>query len=745
MIFFTLITSLTLLANNYFKAISKVEAYIEKEYVSSGFASNEARKKLSVILAKNLPDVDKVNELKKDFPGAFVKPSLVFIPEVEYNIVSYSVDLKIDQESIDLTKLSVRTSSESDSLKSKSIVNTRSLNKGVDTNISGGFKLRSWFPSLNGEINANVRNSRSNANTTSDNSLVSAKEQLITVSEYIKNITTKTCDLAFGCMVDIINNTKDTLEYSSTDNKILICFGEIEKFAEIITPKGNVFKLNPGHNYFQCKITLDRTGLLGIIPFLKNGGIPVVAIGYQASTTIKDSSGHNILNKIKEERKNLISFVFIDRDESTKSFSFRWEDEVTLKKCLLSLNEYLKKEGVLNVDTFTTFTANDNIVIGGNAINYAKDSRKIICVRVDNKVLDNEKEVKGSYGLSKRSKVIFEQYPMDNAKNKKDGIEEIKKYVKHGNSYAQFCFGGWYFEGKVVEKDPKKGAELLKKSAEQGFAEAQYRLGLCYDTGEGVVYKNSFEAVKWYKKSAEQGNAKAQCILGVLYFEGTVLKKDPKKGVELLKKSAEQGNAEAQFYLGVCYDTGEGVAYKDSFEAVKWYKKSAEQGNAEAQCILGRCYLSGYGVAQDNKKGVELLKKSAEQGLAEAQYILGECYEYGNGVDKNDKEAVKWYEKSAGQGLAEAQFNLGVRYEYGAGVDKNEKEAVKWYKKSAGQGNARAQFNLGDMYRKGKGIKQNYKLALEWYEKAKKSGYHNERYIEDHINDCKKNLRRINE
>ena len=175
-IFFTLITSLTLLANNYLQAILKVEAYIEKEYGKNGIASKEARKKLSDILDKNLPDIDKVNELKKDFPGAFVKPSLVFIPEVEYNIVSYSVDLKIDQESIDLTKLSVRTSSESDSLKSKSIVNTRSLNKGVDTNISGGFKLRSWFPSLNGEINVNVRNSRSNANPTSDNSLVSAQE-----------------------------------------------------------------------------------------------------------------------------------------------------------------------------------------------------------------------------------------------------------------------------------------------------------------------------------------------------------------------------------------------------------------------------------------------------------------------------------------------------------------------------------------------------------------------------------------
>jgi TPR repeat protein len=42
----------------------------------------------------------------------------------------------------------------------------------------------------------------------------------------------------------------------------------------------------------------------------------------------------------------------------------------------------------------------------------------------------------------------------------------------------------------------------FRKSAEQGFARAQYRLGSCYHNGEGVeADKNT--ALYWYKKAME--------------------------------------------------------------------------------------------------------------------------------------------------------------------------------------------------------------------------------------------------
>ena len=73
---------------------------------------------------------------------------------------------------------------------------------------------------------------------------------------------------------------------------------------------------------------------------------------------------------------------------------------------------------------------------------------------------------------------------------------------------------------------------------------------------------------------AEQGDADAQCNLGVCYQYGTGVEKDEQKAVEWYKKAAEQRYANAQYSLGVCYNNGTGVE-KDEQKAVEWYKKAA--------------------------------------------------------------------------------------------------------------------------------------------------------------------------
>jgi hypothetical protein len=71
----------------------------------------------------------------------------------------------------------------------------------------------------------------------------------------------------------------------------------------------------------------------------------------------------------------------------------------------------------------------------------------------------------------------------------------LRKHGDDADDTAVFLgkFGG---EVEVVKK--------YRKAAEQGHAEAQYRLGLCYREGFGVA-KDEIEAVKWCRKAAEQG------------------------------------------------------------------------------------------------------------------------------------------------------------------------------------------------------------------------------------------------
>ncbi len=55
--------------------------------------------------------------------------------------------------------------------------------------------------------------------------------------------------------------------------------------------------------------------------------------------------------------------------------------------------------------------------------------------------------------------------------------------------------------------------------AEQGLAEAQWSLGVLYESGQGVA-QSSAGAAAWYRKAAEQGYAKGQAGLGYQYYFG---------------------------------------------------------------------------------------------------------------------------------------------------------------------------------------------------------------------------------
>jgi len=72
-------------------------------------------------------------------------------------------------------------------------------------------------------------------------------------------------------------------------------------------------------------------------------------------------------------------------------------------------------------------------------------------------------------------------------------------------------------QGKQVEQDTVEAVRLYRLLSEQGNADAQYNLGVCYANGTGVQ-RNQVEAVKLYKLSAEQGCANAQRAVLCLWY-----------------------------------------------------------------------------------------------------------------------------------------------------------------------------------------------------------------------------------
>ena len=91
-------------------------------------------------------------------------------------------------------------------------------------------------------------------------------------------------------------------------------------------------------------------------------------------------------------------------------------------------------------------------------------------------------------------------------------------------------------------KDRK--AEQLRQAADQGDAEAQYKLGVRYAEGDGVPQDHR-EAVKWYRLAAEQALAEAQDNLGRMYARGDGVPEDYVKADVWLNLAAAQGNGNA--------------------------------------------------------------------------------------------------------------------------------------------------------------------------------------------------------
>lgn len=265
----------------------------------------------------------------------------------------------------------------------------------------------------------------------------------------------------------------------------------------------------------------------------------------------------------------------------------------------------------------------------------------------------------------------------------------LVKSADQSNPELQCFIGDCYCKGCGVDADVDEAEKWYRKAAEQGFAVAQRRLGMCYEVD------NPREAVKWYRKAAENGDAWAQYYLGVRYQNGRGVAQDDREAARWYLKAAEQGHVSAQFEIYSCYVNGNGVD-KDDREAVKWLRRAAEQDHAEAQCMLGMYYYGGMeGVLSiDHSEAVKWYRKAADQNNAMAQFCLAGCYYLGDGVNRDAREAVKWFRKAAEQGDAKAQCTLGMIYMNGTGVEKDLVEAVKWLRKAAEQGEAKAQRTL---------------------------------------------------
>ncbi|CAA6816874.1 MAG: Unknown protein [uncultured Thiotrichaceae bacterium] len=344
----------------------------------------------------------------------------------------------------------------------------------------------------------------------------------------------------------------------------------------------------------------------------------------------------------------------------------------------------------------------------------------------------------------------------------------------------------WYQQRMSGRSTSGADVQSLQAAANAGDVEALYRLGLLYQSGQGVPADYG-KAQQFLERAARSGHAYAQYALALLYRQSGAAPQI-QQSIQWQQKAAQQGHVEAQYGLGMLYANGQHVA-KDLHVARHWLQQASQRNHTMAGFALQDLAVAPRPVAKPvqqvkrapvrrpvqqvqrplvrpAKSAIPQVQRPAPQvqprgASAYAQYAESpvtttqpvpaltpapvvaqqpvkrppprpvakpmqqvSTVEMQQSQVRLEGKSSAAIRRAAQGGDAAAQMMYGAMFEDGAaGVKQDSAQALSWYLKAARQGYPKAQHNLALLYEDGKGVKQDYRQAATWYEKAAAAGF----------------------
>jgi TPR repeat protein len=291
--------------------------------------------------------------------------------------------------------------------------------------------------------------------------------------------------------------------------------------------------------------------------------------------------------------------------------------------------------------------------------------------------------------------------------------EAIKWFQKWTYSRPAFVTGpdnyllGFQLDGTDVVRVANVSDSNMLVLAKNGDEKAQYHWAqrLAYTAGDARSAK------EWFSKSANNGYAPAQYELAAIYAEHVEKARNDKSEDEKLQASLEESKSQK----GKQGESGSLNLDTAKSDAIKWYLKAAEQGWVRAQVALGRAYKWGDFSTSDPVQAVKWYEIAAKNGHGRAQLELAEMFYGGVWVEKDDNKALMWFRAAADQGINDAQYKIGLMCEYGEGTAVDCHEARKWYRQAAIRFHSAASVALARMLYRGKGGSRDIPAARQWF------------------------------
>ena len=263
------------------------------------------------------------------------------------------------------------------------------------------------------------------------------------------------------------------------------------------------------------------------------------------------------------------------------------------------------------------------------------------------------------------------------AQDYKTAITKFTVLATNGHAHAQLYLAEMYKSGQGVSSDYDAGHAMMLSSAENGNAEAAYRLGLQHD--RIFAEKDSLEkAIPWYEQAAKKGHKKALGRLAELYKIESGEFANKEKYLHWLHKAAEANHADSMYELAFLYNNGT-VIEADHGEAIRLTKGAAKYGNAEAQFNLSRMYIEGRGVETNQDEAFKWLIWSASNKWPPALHQLGIVYLQRQGATVQDIEkGLNAIEEACEQDYMPAHMTMSEIHGLGVGVEKDLQTALSW-------------------------------------------------------------------
>ena len=121
----------------------------------------------------------------------------------------------------------------------------------------------------------------------------------------------------------------------------------------------------------------------------------------------------------------------------------------------------------------------------------------------------------------------------------------------------------------------------IRKAAEAGDPEAQFRLGEALLQDPARTPENSAKAVRWLEMASENGNTEAMIVLGRLSRTGVGVLQNFGHTAKWIETAAARGNPEGMLELGRLYRDGIGMD-KDLVRAYVWFNRASAARNLDA-------------------------------------------------------------------------------------------------------------------------------------------------------------------